>query len=142
MKKIIYISFLVSIFFCNSAYSFSFKNTPFDLDTHTSTVHEYVGKPVKGVIKATKKKTHNRFYVYNTCPRKLDVKIRYNVRSNIWNTKKYTFLFNEKAYLVPTKNRYISISAKSKDGEKTWKEKKINMGSKFVDYTYTLSCGR
>lgn len=110
------------------------KNTPIDPGTW-SKGRDAVRDGVNNTVNQ-----YFRFTLANRCSKSLDVTVEYVHKSGNWKTNYYSFRPREKAYLVRSKNRYIYVSAKSKNGSHTWKRKKIDMGKNFNNFTYALTC--
>ncbi|MBE9045842.1 hypothetical protein IQ255_15755 [Pleurocapsales cyanobacterium LEGE 10410] len=86
--------------------------------------------------------TGHQFYLHNQCPENLSVTLEYIPRnSSKWKTSYYSFKPGEHAYLIPTRNRIVYVSAKSTDtySNKKWSRKEINMGNN-IKYTHRLTC--
>lgn len=88
--------------------------------------------------------TAYQFHLHNACPSHIRVKVEYIPRnSSKWKTSYYSMTPAERAYLFPTRNAIVYVSARSssKYGKRrTWSRRKINMGRNFLKYTYKLTC--
>lgn len=118
----------------------------------------WVWEGVKSRYVCDENRDYFKFYVQNNCNRNVRVAVHYYVAENGSGTWRdggwYTFVPNEKAYLVPSTSRNIYIYAETSDGLSKWSGdqcnirlggqtkcgKAVNMGPTYLDYTYSLSC--
>lgn len=103
-----------------------------------------ISNKTKDRFKNSVSKGYFSVLVHNKCSDYVDVTIRYQYRhSDVWNTKTYQFSPGEHGYLIDTDNSFVYIGARSSRVSRQnnyWPKKEIDMGSRFVDYTYNLKC--
>lgn len=82
---------------------------------------------------------YSRLYLYNNTGRTLFATVRYKTLAGEWVTNNWYVEPGERAFIVETRNRNITIKAKWEDNTRVWHRRQINIGQYFTDFTYTFN---